>query len=110
MPKRVNDQLPQLNAKFEAFKEKVFAPEGALQQFFKELIAMAVASVARDEGAKAEYTERARRLGASDDQIAEAVAVAWGQAALKAGASPAEVAEALGVLWAVVCETEIASV
>lgn len=77
--KRIDEQLPRLKDKFTAFAEQSFTADGALQQVTKELVAMAVAAVGRSERAKEEHAEKARKLGATDDQIAEALSVGWGQ-------------------------------
>lgn len=79
MQKRVDEQLPHLKQSFEAFSEKALASDGALQPVTKQLIAVAVASAGRDAQARAEHVEKARSLGATDDQVAEALSVLWGQ-------------------------------
>ena len=80
MQKRFDDQLPQYQEKFEAFCKAVFDSDSALDRATKRLIAVAVASAARNERVKGEHMEQARQAGASDDQIAEALSVLWGQA------------------------------
>lgn len=79
MQKQLDEQLPRLQEKFGAFVEKAFA-SGTLDPLTKHLIAVAVASAARNERVKREHAEQARQLGATDRQIAEALAVVWGQA------------------------------
>lgn len=80
MQKPMDEQLPQLKEKFEAFTDKIFAAGTSLEPVTKHLIAVAVAALARNESLRAEHAEQARRLGAGDDEIAEALAVIWGQA------------------------------
>lgn len=80
MQKRMDEHLPELKEKFEAFREKTFTGQGALAEVTKHLIAVAVAAAARNNSVKAAHAEQARRLGAGEEQIAEALAVLWGQA------------------------------
>lgn len=80
MPKRMDEHLPRLKEKFGTFTEHALRSDGALDQLTKHLIAVVVASAARNQPRKTEHTEQARRSGATDEQIAEALAVLWGQA------------------------------
>ena len=80
MQKRFDEQLPQCQEKFEAFKKAVFDSDSALDRVTLRLIAVAVAAAARNERVKAEYLQQTRQAGASEAQIAEALSVLWGQA------------------------------
>lgn len=76
----VDTRSPAVSAKFQQFHDQAFAAQGVLDRVTLELIALAVASLGRSEPVKARYSDRARVNGASDEQIAEALAVACGQA------------------------------
>lgn len=69
-----------LEEKFKTFQDKIFACETALPKPTKHLIAVVVATLAGAEAVKAEHAAEARRGGATDAEIAEALAVIWGQA------------------------------
>jgi len=68
---------------FAKFNSKAFAA-GALSVKEKELIAVAAAHITRCPYCIAGHTRRAREVGASDEEIAEAILVA---VAMAAGAS-----------------------
>jgi len=70
---------------FSAFNSKVFE-EGALSVKTKELIAVAAAHVTRCPYCIAGHTRHAKEVGATDEEIAEAIFVAT---AMNAGASMA---------------------
>lgn len=80
MPERTDQQWPQLQKKFEAFKEKIFASGTSLPKVTKHLIAVAIASLAHSESVKAEHAAEARKLGATEAEIGEALSVVWSQA------------------------------
>jgi AhpD family alkylhydroperoxidase len=68
---------------FGAFNSKAFE-EGALSVKTKELIAVAAAHITRCPYCIAGHTKRAKQVGATDEEIAEAIFVA---VAMNAGAS-----------------------
>jgi len=68
---------------FGAFNAKAFE-EGALSQKVKELIAVAAAHITRCPYCISGHTKRAKKFGATDEEIAEAIFVA---VAMNAGAS-----------------------
>jgi alkylhydroperoxidase/carboxymuconolactone decarboxylase family protein len=72
---------PDIMQAFMNFDTKVFA-EGALSTQVKELIAVATAHVTQCPYCIAGHTKRAKKAGASDEQLAEAILVA---ASLRAG-------------------------
>jgi len=73
----------ELLGSFGAFDSKVFE-DGALPQKYKELIAIAAAHITRCPYCIEGHTRRAKKCGATDEEIAEAIFVA---VALNAGAS-----------------------
>ena len=79
---------------FGAFNGKVFE-EGALSVKTKELIAVAAAHITRCPYCIAGHTRRAKQVGATDEEIAEAIFVA---VALNAGASLAHSSLAMKAL------------
>jgi AhpD family alkylhydroperoxidase len=79
---------------FGDFNNKVFA-DGALPAKTKELIAIAAAHITRCPYCIAGHTKRAKQLGASEEEIAEAIFVA---AAMNAGASIAHSSIAMKAL------------
>lgn len=80
MPIRVDEQLPELKEKFAEFTDKMFAGGTSLEAVTKHLIALVIAAADRNDQVQAEHTKQARQLGATDAEIAEALAVLWGQA------------------------------
>lgn len=75
----IADRLPEPQQKFEEFAAKVYAGGGALDLKAKELIAVACSSVGRCPHCTDGHLEKAKDAGASAEEIAEALAVAWGQ-------------------------------
>jgi len=82
---RLRRLRPELLQSFGAFNAKAFE-EGALSQKVKELIAVAAAHITRCPYCISGHTKRAKQLGATDEEVAEAIFVA---AAMNAGASMA---------------------
>lgn len=80
MQKQMAEQLPRLTEAFEAFTTNVSDSDGAINQATKHLIAVAVASAARNEPVRARHAEQARQLGATEDELAEALSVLWDRA------------------------------
>ena len=78
---------------FGAFNNKAFE-EGALSVKTKELIAVAAAHITRCPYCIAGHTRRAKQVGATDEEIAEAIFVA---VAMNAGASLAHSSIAMKV-------------
>lgn len=85
---------PAQDAAFHAFSKAVFAP-GALDARTKQLLAVAVAHVTQCPWCIEGHVKAARREGASDEQIMEAI---WVAAEMRAGASFAHSLKALEVL------------
>ena len=74
---------PDLFQAFVDFDNNVFS-EGALSSRVKELIAVATAHITQCPYCIAAHTKRAKKAGASDEEVAEAIFVAM---ALRAGGS-----------------------
>ncbi len=91
---RRRELAPEALDAFEAFSRTVFA-DGALDGMTKQLIAVAVAHTTQCPWCIRGHTRAARRAGASDEQIMEAV---WVAAEMRAGASYAHSAIALETL------------
>ena len=85
---------PELMKAFLDFDGKVFA-EGSLNVKTKELIAVACAHITQCPYCIEGHTKRAKKAGASDEEIAEAVFVA---VAMRAGGSMAHSCIAMGTL------------
>lgn len=79
---------------FRAFSKAVFAP-GALDLRTKQLLAVAVAHVTQCPWCIEGHVKGARRAGASDEEIMEAI---WVAAEMRAGATFAHSLKALDVL------------
>src|SRR6188474_3571546 len=79
---------------FRAFSESVFA-EGALSAKMKQLIAVAVAHVTQCPYCITGHTRSARRLGATPEEIMEAI---WVAAEMRAGAAWAHATLAMAEL------------
>lgn len=79
---------------FRAFSQSVFA-EGALHPRTKQLIAVAVAHVTQCPYCIRSHTSTALRLGATDEQIMEAI---WVAAEMRAGGAYAHSALALDTI------------
>lgn len=76
----IAEHLPGPQEKFAAFAEKVYSDEGsALSRKTKELIAATVASALRCPHCTDGHVQAAQEHGASEAEVAEALAVAWGQ-------------------------------
>ncbi len=75
--------VPAADDAFKAFQEAVFA-EGALDKRTKQLIAVAVAHVTQCPWCIQGHVKAARRAGASDEQVMEAI---WVAAEIRAGAA-----------------------
>ncbi len=74
---------PEIQAKFEAFSQQVFA-DGALPGKTKQLIAVAVAHVTQCPYCIKGHTKMALHMGASQQELMEAI---WVAAEMRAGAS-----------------------
>lgn len=74
----IAEHLSTPQKKFERFAEHVYDGD-ALSRKTKELIAVAASSVARCPHCTNGHIETAQDEGASEEEIAEALAVAWGQ-------------------------------
>jgi AhpD family alkylhydroperoxidase len=79
--KRRRELAPDIHEAFDRFSHAVFAP-GALPEKTKQLIAVAVAHVTQCPYCIAGHSKLARRKGASDEEIMEAV---WVAAEMRAG-------------------------
>jgi len=75
----IADRLSGPQQKFQAFANRVYQSGGALDLKTKELIAIATASVGRCPHYTSEHLTKAKEAGATEDEIAEALAVAWVQ-------------------------------
>jgi alkylhydroperoxidase/carboxymuconolactone decarboxylase family protein len=85
---------PELMKAFLDFDGKVFA-EGSLSVKTKELIAVACAHITQCPYCIEGHTKRAKKAGAGDEEIAEAIFVA---VAMRAGGSMAHSCIAMGTL------------
>jgi len=94
LAKRRRDLAPETFEAFQAFSSQVFA-EGALPSRTKQLIAVAVAHVTQCPYCIQSHTKLARRAGASDEEIMEAI---WVAAEMRAGGAYAHSILALDVL------------
>ena len=75
----IADRLPGPQQKFREFARAVYREGGALDRKTKELIAVACSSVGRCPHCTAGHMAKAKETGASEEEIAEALAVAWSQ-------------------------------
>ncbi|BBX28119.1 carboxymuconolactone decarboxylase family protein [Mycolicibacterium alvei] len=91
---RRKELAPHTHEAFEAFSRAVFA-EGALPEKTKQLIAVAVAHTTQCPYCIQGHARLARRKGASDEEIMEAV---WVAAEMRAGGAYAHSTIALGEL------------
>jgi AhpD family alkylhydroperoxidase len=82
---------PEVEDAFRAFSQKAMA-EGALSAKMKQLIAVAVAHVTQCPYCITGHTKSARRLGATPEEIMEAI---WVAAEMRAGAAVAHATLAL---------------
>lgn len=85
---------PELLQSFSVFNTKAFE-EGALSQKVKELIAVAAAHITQCPYCITGHTKRAKQVGATDEEITEAIFVA---VAMNAGASMAHSTVAMKAL------------
>ena len=91
---RRKELAPHIHDAFEVFSRAVFA-DGALPEQTKQLIAVAVAHTTQCPFCIQGHTRLARRTGASDEQIMEAI---WVAAEMRAGGAYAHSTLALDVL------------
>lgn len=75
----IADRIPGPQQKFKEFAQKVYAEGGALDLKTKELIAVACSSVGRCPHCTNGHLAKAKEAGASEEEIAEALSVAWSQ-------------------------------
>ena len=80
---KLQELKPDLFQAFRDFDGKVFT-DGALSMRIKELIAVAAAHITQCPYCIAGHTKRAKKAGASDEEVAEAIFVAM---AMRAGGS-----------------------
>lgn len=92
--RRRKELAPDVHDAFTAFSRAVFA-DGALPEQTKQLIAVAVAHTTQCPWCIKGHTRLARRSGASDEQIMEAV---WVASEMRAGAAYAHSTLALETL------------
>ena len=85
---------PEIDRAFHEFSTQVFAP-GALPSKTKQLLAVAVAHVTQCPYCVRGHTKAARRAGASEQEIMEAI---WVAAEMRAGGAYAHAAIALDAL------------
>lgn len=85
---------PDVHDAFTAFSQAVFA-EGALPEVTKQLIAVAVAHTTQCPYCIRGHTRLARKKGASDEQVMEAI---WVAAEMRAGGAYAHAALALDAI------------
>lgn len=91
---RRRELAPGINEAWDRFSAAVFAA-GALDEVTKQLVAVAVAHVTQCPYCITGHTRLARRKGATDEQIMEAI---WVAAEMRAGGAYAHSTLALGVL------------
>jgi AhpD family alkylhydroperoxidase len=94
MGHRRHELAPDIDDAFKAFSRAVFA-SGALPEVTKQLIAVAVAHVTQCPYCIDGHTRIARRKGATDEEIMEAI---WVAAEMRAGGAFAHSAIALRAL------------
>lgn len=90
----LSELAPDTIAAFGAFEQAVFAP-GHLSPKIKELIAVAVTHVTQCDACITLHVKNARRLGATEGEVAEAL---WVAAELRAGAAIGQFATTLQAL------------
>jgi AhpD family alkylhydroperoxidase len=91
---RRRELAPEIHQAFDAFSQQVFA-DGALPGKTKQLIAVAAAHVTQCPYCIRGHTKLARRAGASDQEIMEAI---WVAAEMRAGGAFAHSTIALHAL------------
>lgn len=94
MGDRRRELAPAIHEAFDAFSRQVFA-DGALPGKTKQLIAVAVAHVTQCPYCISGHSKLARRAGASDEEIMEAI---WVAAEMRAGGAFAHSTVALHAL------------
>lgn len=94
MAERRRALAPEAEDAFRAFSKAVFA-EGALDARTKQLIAVAVAHVTQCPWCIDGHVKAARRAGATDAEVMEAI---WVAAEMRAGAAYAHSVKALDIL------------
>jgi AhpD family alkylhydroperoxidase len=94
MSARRKELAPATHDAFTAFSDQVFAA-GALPEVTKQLIAVAVAHTTQCPYCIRGHTRLARRKGATDEQVMEAI---WVAAEMRAGGAYAHAAIALDAL------------
>ncbi len=92
--RRLQELKPDLFQAFMDFNDKVFT-EGALSTRVKELIAVATAHITQCPYCIAGHTKKAKKAGASDEEVAEAIFVAM---AMRAGGAFAHCAVTMKAL------------
>ena len=92
--RRRKELAPEIHVAFEKFSRAVFGP-GALPEKTKQLIAVAGAHTTQCPYCIAGHTQLARRKGASDEEIMEAI---WVAAEMRAGGAYAHSTVALHAL------------
>ncbi len=92
--RRRTELAPEIHDAFEQFSRAVFRP-GALDEKTKQLIAVAAAHVTQCPYCIAGHSKLARRKGASDQEIMEAI---WVAAEMRAGGAYAHSTVALHTL------------
>lgn len=92
--RRRKELAPEIHDAFENFSRAVFRP-GALDEKTKQLVAVAVAHTTQCPYCIAGHSKLARRKGASDEEIMEAV---WVAAEMRAGGAYAHSTIALHAL------------
>jgi AhpD family alkylhydroperoxidase len=92
--RRRKELAPEIHDAFEKFSRAVFSP-GALPEKTKQLIAVAVAHTTQCPYCIAGHSNLARRKGASDEEIMEAI---WVAAEMRAGGAYAHSTVALHTL------------
>ncbi len=92
--RRRKELAPEIHDAFETFSRAVFSP-GALPEKTKQLIAVAVAHTTQCPYCIAGHSQLARRKGASDEEIMEAI---WVAAEMRAGGAYAHSTVALHTL------------
>jgi AhpD family alkylhydroperoxidase len=97
---RRRDAAPEIHEAFQAFSKQVFA-DGALPEKTKQLIAVAVAHVTQCPYCIRGHTKLAKRRGASEEEIMEAI---WVAAEMRAGGAYAHSVLALDALSPEVAE------
>lgn len=91
---RRRELAPEIHEAFDRFSQAVFA-EGALPEKTKQLIAVAVAHVTQCPYCISGHTKVAKRKGASDEEIMEAI---WVAAEMRAGGAYAHSTIALNAI------------